>query len=150
MRLPGELSDIQKRRLIVTCGYIDRLLGDVEEILDEHSSASLFPHHVRDLTASQTVVLEEHIRHIREQLVQTLAWQHMKPEPPEIPASRAILTHLAFIDIAIEELKPGYMRGSGQVPEDALEGLDGTIRDLRAVVSGMERYIRHELDSQKG
>jgi hypothetical protein len=40
----------------------------------------------------------------------------MKPEPPDIDATQAVLTHLAFVDIAIEELKPQYMRGSGPCP----------------------------------
>ncbi len=141
----GELNEAQRRRLSVTCSYVDRLLREVEEILHEAASKSPFPRHVVDVTAAQTRVLEDHIRRIREQLLRALAWQNIAPEPSEIPATRAALSHLAFVDIAIEELKPNYMRGSGTVPDDVAEELNGVVRELRSVTQSMERDLRQEL-----
>ncbi len=89
-------------------------------------------------------MVEDHIRRLREQLLRTLAWQQMKPEQPEIPATRSVLTHLEFVDIAVEELKPGYMRGSGAVPTGAVDELTGIVYELRSIVQSMQRYIRHE------
>ena len=66
--------------------------------------------------------------------------------PPDIPATRAILSNLTFVDIAIEELKPNYMRGFGAVPEDAVSELNGGVHELRALVTGMERYLNQELN----
>jgi GTP-binding protein EngB required for normal cell division len=131
--------------LSVTCSYIDRLLREVEEIFHEAASKSPFPRHVVDVTPAQTRVLEDHIRRIREQLLRALAWQNIVPDPPEIPATRAALTHLAFVDIAIEELKPSYMRGSGTVPDGVAEELNGVVHELRSVTQSMERYLRQEL-----
>jgi GTPase Era involved in 16S rRNA processing len=141
----GELNQAQRRRVAVTCSYIDKLLSEVEEVLHETSSKSPFPRHVIDLTPAQTRVLEDHIRRIREQLLRALAWQNITPDQPEIPATRSALTHLAFVDIAIEELKPSYMRGSGAVPEDVAEELNGVVHELRSVAQSMERYLRQEL-----
>ena len=141
----GELNEAQLRRLGVTCAYIDKLLCEVEQILHETASTSPFPRHVVDVTPAQTRVLEDHIRRIREQLLRALAWQNITPDPPEIPATRAALTHLAFVDIAIEELKPSYMRGSGAVPDDVAEELNGVVHELRSVAQSMERYLRQEL-----
>ncbi len=144
-RRHGELNEAHRRRLSVTCSYIDRLLREVEEIFHEAASKSPFPRHVVDVTPAQTRVLEDHIRRIREQLLRALAWQNIVPDPPEIPATRAALTHLAFVDIAIEELKPSYMRGSGTVPDDVAEELNGVVHELRSVTQSMERYLRQEL-----
>lgn len=141
----GELNEAQLRRLGVTCSYIDKLLCEVEQILHETASRSPFPRHVVDVTPAQTRVLEDHIRRIREQLLRALAWQNIVPDPPEIPATRSALTHLAFVDIAIEELKPSYMRGSGSVPNDVAEELNGVVYELRSVAQSMERYLRLEL-----
>jgi GTPase Era involved in 16S rRNA processing len=141
----GELKEAQRRRLAVTCSYIDKLLGEVEQILHEATSKSPFPRHIVDVTPAQTRVLEDHIRRIRDQLLRALAWQDITPEPPEIPATRAALTHLAFINIAIEELKPSYMRGSGTVPNDVAEELNGVVHELSSVAQSMERYLRQEL-----
>jgi Dynamin family len=143
-RTPGELNSNQQRRLYITCSYIDKLLAEIEQVLQETASPSPFLRHVIDITPAQSRVLEDHIRRLREQLLRTLAWQQMKPEPPEIPATRSVLTHLEFIDIAVEELKPSYMRGSGTVPDDAKDELNGIVHELRSVITSMQRYIRHE------
>ena len=144
-RQPGELNDAQLRRLLITCKYIDSLLCDIEHALHSAASESPFPRYVVDLTPAQTRVIEDHIRGLRPQLLRTLAWQHMKPEAPEIPVSRSVMTDLAFVDIAIEELKPRYLRGCGAVPEDAVDELNGVIRELRSLVQSMDSYVRHGL-----
>ena len=144
-RQHSEFNEAQRRRLAVTCSYIDKLLCEVEHILHETASKSPFPRHVVDITPAQTRVVEDHIGRIREQLLRALAWQSIAPDPPEIPATRAALTHLAFVDIAIEELKPSYMRGSGTVPDEVAEELSGVVHELRSVAQSMERYLRQEL-----
>lgn len=144
-RHPGELNEAQQRRLIVTCGYIDKLLSSIEHALHSAASLSPFPRYVVDVTPAQARVLEDQIRRLRSQLLRALDWQQMKPEPPQIPVTRAITTDLAFIDISIEELRPSYMRGSGKVPEDAVSELNGVVHELRSIVQSMDRYVRQEL-----
>jgi GTP-binding protein EngB required for normal cell division len=144
-RCPGELNEPQQRRLIVTCQYIDKLLSTIENALHSAASQSPFPRYVVDITPAQTRDIEDHIRRLRSQLLRALDWQHIKPEPPEIPVTRSIKTDLAFIDIAIEELKPSYMCGCGAVPEDAVDELNGVVHELRSLAGSMERYVRQEL-----
>lgn len=145
-RRPGQLNDSQQNRLRITCQYIDKLLSDVEDILHAATSRSPFPRYIVDLNPAQIRLIEDYIRRLRSQLVHTLEWQDMKPLPPGIPATRALLTNLAFIDIAVEELKPHYMRGFGPVPEDAVSELNGVVHELRALIAGTERYLKRELD----
>jgi GTP-binding protein EngB required for normal cell division len=141
-RMPGQLNEHQQTRLRVTCQYIDKLLGDAEDILHAAKSHSPFPRYIADITPAQIRVIEDHIRRVRSQLVRTLAWQQMRPAPPDTPATRAILSNLNFVDIAIEELKPQYMRGFGAVPDDAVSELNGVVHELRALITGMERYLQ--------
>lgn len=144
-RFPGQLNEAQQRRLSVSCEYIDKLLSDIEHVLHQATSESPFPRHVIDVTPAQVRVLEDYIRRLRAQLLRALDWQRLKPNPPDIPATRAVLVNLNFIDIAVEELRPKYMRGSGTVPEDAVGELNGVVHELRTLVEGMERYVRQEL-----
>lgn len=144
-RHPGQLNDPQRRHLRVSCQYIDRLLSDIESVLHAAASKSPFPRYVVDIAPEQSGVIEDHIHRVRSQLIRTLAWQHMEPQPPEIPATRAMMTDLLFVDIAIEELKPSYMLGYGAVPEDAVGGLNGAVDELRSLVEGLQRYVRQEL-----
>jgi GTP-binding protein EngB required for normal cell division len=141
----GTLNDAQRRRLSVTCKYIDKLLCDIEQALHSAESTSPFARHVVDITPAQTRVIEDHIGRLRSQLLRALDWQHMKPDRPEIPVTRSVMTDLAFVDIAIEELRPSYMRGCGAVPEDAVGELNGVVHELRSLVGGMERYLRQDL-----
>jgi GTP-binding protein EngB required for normal cell division len=98
-----------------------------------------------DITPAQTRVIEDHIGRFRSQLLRALDWQHMKPDPPEIPVTRSVMTDLAFVDIAIEELRPSYMSGCGAIPEDAVGELNGVVHELRSLVGSMERYLRQDL-----
>ena len=141
-REPGVLNNSQQRRLMVTCEYIDKMLNDMENVLHSAASQSPFSRYVVDLNPAQVRVIEDHIGRLRAQLLRALAWQNMKPNPPDIPATRSVTIDLAFIDIAIEELKPGYMQGYGAVPEDAVTELNGVVYELRSLVEGMERYVR--------
>jgi hypothetical protein len=146
-RCPGELNEPQKRRLYVTCKYIDGLLSEIEHALHSATSESLFPRYVVDVTPAQSREIEGHIRLLRSRLLRVLDWQRMKPEPPEIPVTRSITTDLAFVEIAIEELKPRHLRGCGAVPEDAVNELNAEIHELLSLVKSMESYLRNEVDA---
>jgi GTP-binding protein EngB required for normal cell division len=147
MRRTGQLNKNQQTRLRITCQYVDKLLSNIEDILHAATSQSPFPRYVVDINPAQIRLIEDYIRRLRSQLVRTIAWQQMKTEPPDIPATRAILAHLTFVDIAIEELGPRYMRGSGAVPEDAVGELNGVVHELRSLVRGMEHYLKQELNN---
>ena len=144
-RARGALNDAQQRRLNVTCKYIDKMLSEVEQALHSAASQSPFPRYVVDIAPAQIRVIEDHIGRLRSQLLRALDWQHMKPDLPQIPVTRSVLTDLAFVDIAIEELRPSYMSGCGPVPEDAVSELNGVVHELRSLVSSMERYLRQGL-----
>ncbi len=141
-RQHDELSEAQKRRLNATCRYIDKLLCEIEQILDPSSSKSPFPRCTMDVTPAQARVLEEHMGRIREQLLHALGRESIRREPPSTSASHSIMAHLEFIDNAIEELKPRHMRGYGAISADVAERLNGTVNEFRSVVQSMGRYLR--------
>ncbi len=147
-RRHGELNEPQQRRLSVTCKYIDSLLCEMEQALHSATSESPFPRYVIDVTPAQALEIEGHIRRLRSGLLQFLAWQHLMPEPPEIPLTRSVTTDLAFIEIAIEELKPRHLRGCGAVPEDAVDELNAEIQKLLSLVKGMENHVRREMGAE--
>ena len=135
------LNEFQARRLRVTCEYIDKLLGEVQEILHATASKAAFPRFVPDVTPAQSRTVEDHIARLRAQLARALDGQGIARERPSIPASRAIHVALGAIDIAVEELKPHYMRGYGDVPEAAATELNGIVGELRSLVSKLDRYL---------
>jgi hypothetical protein len=145
---PGQLNESQKRRLSVTCEYIDRLLAEIEVIVRAAAPGSPFPRYVVNLDAEQVRSLDDSIRRLRVELVRALAWQQMAPAPPQIPATRAVLTNLHFIDIAIEELRPRYLRGCGPVPENVLADLNAVIVSLRAIAEEMVHSLVRSMEEK--
>jgi hypothetical protein len=135
------LNEFQARRLRVTCEYIDKLLGEVEEILYATASKAAFPRFIPDVLPTQRRSIEDYIARVRAQLTRVLDGQRIPREKLSIPASRAI--HVAFgtIDIAIEELKPHYMRGYGDLPDAAVVELNGIVGELRGLISKLDRYL---------
>ena len=137
----GLLNEFQARRLRVTCQYIDQLLGEIGEILHVSSSKAAFPRFLPDIAPAQSRTIEDYLARLRAQLVRVLDGQGIPREKPIIPASRAVHVALGTIDIAVEELKPHYMQGYGDLPEAAATELNGIVGELRSLVSKLDRYL---------
>jgi hypothetical protein len=135
------LNPSQRQRLLGTCKHIDRLLGDIEETLNAVASKSAFPEYVGDITPQQRKTIEEHITRLRGQLLRVLARQSLAPEEPRISAAHAIHVGLTFIEIAIAELAPHYMRGYGPVSEQGVSDLHGVIAELQSTVKELHLYL---------
>ncbi len=135
------LNEHQQRRLRVTCEHIDKMLSEVEEILNVASSKAAFPRYTLDISPVQRRTIEDYIARIRAQLVRVLDGQGIYDERDPISARHAIYTSLIFIDIVIEELKPRYMRGYGEVPESVARELNGIVGELEGLVVRLNRFL---------
>ncbi len=139
----NSLNSNHERRLSVTCRYLDKLLADMENALNVSASRLAFPQYIPDIAPAQRRVIEDYIARIRAQLVRVLDGQGIERPAAEIPVSRSLHAVLTFIDIAVEELKPEYMRGYGEVPAAAAVELSGIAGELRGLVSQLDGYVMH-------
>jgi GTP-binding protein EngB required for normal cell division len=135
------LNPSQRQRLLITCKHIDKLLGDIEETLNTAASKRVFPSYVGDITGLQRKTIEDYIARLRGQLLQVLAGQGLAPEKPGILASHSIHVGLTFVEIAIAELDPHYMRGYGPVSEEGATDLYGVVGELQSAAKELQRYI---------
>jgi hypothetical protein len=135
------LNSNHERRLSVTCRYIDKLLADMESALNVSASKLAFPQYAPDLTRAQRRVIEDYIRRIRAQLVRVLDSLGIERPQADIPVSRSLHANLTFVDIAVEELKPRYMRGYGELPPAAAEELNGIAGELQGLVRQLDQYL---------
>jgi len=141
----NSMNSNQERRLSVTCRYIDKLLGDMETSLNISASNLAFPHYTSDVSSAQREVVEDYISRIRAQLVKVLDSHGVERPAAEIPVSRALRANLAFINIAMEELKPEYMKGYGAVSPAAATELRQISAELQELARDLERYLAREL-----
>jgi hypothetical protein len=135
------LNASQRQRLLITCKHIDGLLSDIEATLNTAASKSVFPMHVEDIDPAQRKAIEHHIARMRGQLLQVLAGQSIAPDPPHISAAHSIHVNLTFIDVAIAELAPRYMRGYGAVSEEGAVALNTIVGELESAVKELTHYV---------
>lgn len=138
---PNSLNSNHERRLTVTCRHIDKLLADMESTLNVSASKLAFPQYAADLSPAQKRVIGDYIARIRAQLIRVLDGQDIERPPADIPVSRSLHATLTFVDIAVEELKPEYMRGYGEVPPAAAIELNGIAGELQGLVRQLDGYL---------
>ena len=135
------LNESQQRNLIITCQHVNRLLADLEHAFVEAQSKSPFGRYVNDLAPVEQRLVQDYIARIRTQLVRVLSGQGLPPTPRQTGVRWSILTHLAYVDVAIEELKPHYMRGYGAVAPEASAALNGIVEELHGTIAQLTRYL---------
>ena len=137
----GSLNGPQAIRLRVTCQHIDSLLCEIEKVLDEPASGTAFPRYSQDITGARRLAIDDFIARIRASLVGILETQDIAREQTPAPASRAIALTLVSIDIAVEELKPKYMRCYGDVPAAAGRDLNKITKELHGLAAEFAQYL---------
>jgi hypothetical protein len=135
------LNEHQRRRLIATCQYVDRLLADMERSFIEAQSNSPFGRYANDLAPAERRLVTDSIARLRTQLLRMLDSQGLLPSPTQTPLRYSVLTHLTFVDVAVEELKPHYMRGYGTVASDAEAVLNGIVEELHGTIRQLTSYL---------
>jgi GTP-binding protein EngB required for normal cell division len=135
------LNASQRQHLLITCRHIDKLLGDVEATLSAAASKTVFPNYVSEITPVQRKTIEDYVARVRGQLLQVLAGQSLVPEQPRGSAVHSIHVNLTFVEIAIAELAPHYMRGYGPVSPEGAADLNGIVAELQSAIKELMRYV---------
>jgi GTP-binding protein EngB required for normal cell division len=136
-----DLNEFQARSLSVTCQCIDKIIADIEHVLNTTTSKVAFPKFVNDITLAQRRTIEDYLARIRAQLVRILEGQRIPKPEATIPASRAVFTALLSTDISVEELRPPHMRGYGELPAGLATELEGIYGELHGLVSRVNQYL---------
>jgi len=142
------LNEAQLRRLLISCEHMDKLLANIEEILNTSKPKLAFPKYSDDLSPAQHKRIQEFISRFRAQLTRVVAGQGIQHDKPKIAASHAIQAALTFVEIAVEDLRPEKMRGYGQVSEAGIVDLNAVVQELHDPVQQLQRYLlqHKELD----
>ncbi|MDV2482517.1 hypothetical protein F8E02_11005 [Methanoculleus sp. Wushi-C6] len=134
-------NEHQARYIRSTCEYIDRLLTDIEGVLNTSASGSVFPRYSADLTPLQRETIEDFIARLRARLVRILDDQGIARDRPAVPASRAIRGSLIAIDIAAEELRPKHVRAYGEVSGGMTAELESIAGELHDILGRLDRDL---------
>ena len=135
------LNENHRRHLLASCVYVDRLLADIDTVVATADSASPFARYVNDLSPALARVVRDYLTRLRTDMLRVLERHHAMPESPRISAVHAIRTALSFVDIALVELKPEYIRGYGEVPPSLVPEINGFVEELQSVVRALDRAL---------
>jgi len=135
------LNPSQRQRLLITCKHIDRLLSDIEATLDATAAKTLFPNYIEDIAPAERKTIEDDVIRIRSHLLEVLASQSLAPDEARISAVHSVEVNVTFVEIAIAELAPRYMRGYGPVSEEAVADLGTIAAKLESGVKELRRHL---------
>lgn len=139
------LNEAQRRHLLTTCEYADKLLSDIEGILTAAASKTAFPKYVPDLTPAQAKMVQDYIARVRAQMIRVLDSQGIQRPDPKFGSLHSVRVTLGFVDIAFYECRAERMKGYGEVPESVAPELDGLVNELNGLVSRLDGYLSQGL-----
>ncbi len=138
------LNEAQRRRLLSSARYADQLLTEIESILNSAGSKCLFPKYRPDVTPAQAKLIRNSIARFREQLSRALDSLGVVHEGPPFEALRSIRITLGFVQVAVEEMAPQYLRGYGSLPQGAVSQLQGVCAELEGLLKRLDASLAQE------
>lgn len=135
------LNDAQQRRLLASAKYADELLSEIEAILTAAESKSAFPKYRPDLTLHQARLIRSHIARFRNHLTRVLAAVGVHHQGPAFGSLHSVRVTLTLIRVAVQEMAPEYLRGYGELREEAVAELRGLSAELQGLLDTLDRGL---------
>lgn len=137
-----ELKYPQQNHLIVSFRYIDKLLSDVEQMVDCAASNCLFPRFLPDLDPEEAREIFDFIKQFREKMRDSLERLAGAIPAAQITASHAIETNLDFVDVAVTEIRSHHMHAYGETTPEAAKVLDSIADELQQILRALLEKMR--------
>lgn len=137
----SELNPAQQRRIFSHLSHADKLLSDIEEILNAASSKSPFPRFRPDVDLPERKIVQDYLARIRGQMLRVLDGAGIQPAEPELSGRHSIRVTLAFVRVALQEITPAYLVGYGGVPELLVPELEGLSSELQGLVNKLDAFL---------
>jgi GTP-binding protein EngB required for normal cell division len=135
------LNEAQQRRLLSSAKYADRLLSDVEAILSASESKTIFPKYRSDLSPSQAKLIRNSLARFRDQLARVMDGLGIVHGGPAFDSLNSIRVTLGFVQVAVQEMAPQYLRGYGELPENVAPQLQGLCAELEGLLQRLDASL---------
>jgi GTP-binding protein EngB required for normal cell division len=140
----GHLNESQRRHLLSSCQYADKLLSEIEATLVASQSKSPFPKFQPDLSPAQAKVVQDYIARMRAQLVRVLDSQAVPIPAAHIGSVHSIRVTLGFVDIAFDECRPRRMAGYGELADGAAIQIAGLVDEMQGLISRLDSFLAQD------
>jgi hypothetical protein len=110
------LTENHERGLLASVQYAAQLIRQCEEILAASDRPSPLNRYTGGLTPPQRKIVEDYLQRLHQQLLRFLDAAGISPPAARISAVHAIHNAMMFVENALEEMRPGYLRGTARCP----------------------------------
>jgi hypothetical protein len=130
------LTENHERGLLASVQYAAQLIRQCEEILAASDRPSPLNRYTGGLTPPQRKIVEDYLHRLHQQLLRFLDAAGISPPAARISAVHAIHNAMLFVENALEETRPGYLRGYGAASPGAEQLIDGAVSELPLLLTG--------------
>jgi len=141
------MNENHQRRLVVTFGHVDNLLGEAGHILVAADSSSPFVQYTQDATPVQRKVIDDYIRRVREAMGRVMTDLNLPRPAPVCGALWAAQARVSSAQIAVAEIRPKDMLGYGPLSDADIKALDNIVAELGAALEGLMSYLAQGSDA---
>ena len=134
-------NESRRRRILANAEYADKLLSDIEAVLNASESKSPFPKYRPDVPLHQARLIRNVTARLREQLGRALAAVGVEKSGPRFSSLHSVRVTLAFVRIALQEMSPEHLRGYGELSGKAASVLRGVVAELEGLTGSLERNL---------
>jgi len=139
--MPTCLNENQKRRLLLTFEHVDNVLTEALQVLHSAGAPSSFQRYQPDSLPVQRKVIGDYVGRLRGRMAGILEAQGIAVPKPRISSLWSFQTAILSAKIAVEELAPKYMRGFGELGQDAAGELNALRAQLLDLLDRMGDYL---------
>jgi GTP-binding protein EngB required for normal cell division len=130
-----------QRYLFAQFHSIDKLFSEALAELRPAEDGRLFATHVPDATASQRQVLSDYVAQLRFLLRRFLQVQDFTDKRQPVSALWSFRVAISFAGTAVEELRPKYLRGYGDLDAVTTTAAERLAADLKSLLGRMASYL---------
>lgn len=138
------LTENHYRYLLNAFRHLDTLLSDAADKLIATDSHRLFLPYRQDATAAQQKILRDYLESLRFVLQRFMQRHAMVVPAPTVSTLKVFHTSLTFARIAVEELRPEYLRGYGELESADEAQVLQVIAELSALLQRIAGYLQSD------
>lgn len=135
------LNESQERHVISHLRHTEELLARGLDELDADPKGAVFPQKVPDATLSQLRVLRDHLAQLRFVIRRFVQAQSLTDRTEPISGLWSFQTSISFALISVEELRPQYLRGYGEVDPSDATAVEQFVVEAQTLLRRVIRYL---------
>ena len=141
MATTSPLNEAHQRRLLSGARYADTLLSDVEAILNASESKTIFPKYRSDISPSPGQADSQLRGPLPRSTGARDGWLGHRSWGTPLQSLHSVRVTLGFVQIAVQEMAPRYLRGYGEVTENVAPQLQGLCAELEGLLKRLDASL---------